>query len=102
VRPAAAVAAVAAVVLLALAVAPERRAPPPKPTAAEVERVTAETRLALAYLGSAARRAEARLKTRVAGDRAVAATMNGVSSSLRWTRGSDTSTTQEVENEGSL
>lgn len=101
-RPVAAVAAVAAAVLLALVVAPERQTPRPQADAAEVARVTAETRLALAYLGSAARRAEVRLKTRVVDDRAVVATLKGVSSSLRWTHGSDTATTKKVETEGSL
>lgn len=101
-RPVAAVTAVAAAVLLALSLAPERKASTPQTNAAEVERVTAETRLALAYLGSAARRAEARVKSSVIEDRAVVATLNGVSTSLRWARVSVNKPTTKVENEGSL
>jgi anti-sigma factor RsiW len=102
-RPVAAVAAVAAAALLVVVVATERRAPPRQSTTAEVERVTAETRLALSYLGSAARRAEVRLRARVVEDRAVAATMDGVSSTLRWARGSDAATaTEQLKDEGSL
>ena len=101
-RPVAAVTAVAAASLLVLVLAPERNTSPPQANAAEVERVTAETRLALAYLGSAARRAEARVKSSVVDDRAVVATLNGVSTSLRWARGSKTNPITRVENEGSL
>lgn len=101
-RPVAAVAAIAAAVLLALVIAPERQKPLPHADTAEVERVTAETRLAMAYLASAARRAEARVTNRVVRDRAVMATVNGVSSSLKWARSSDPSTPKNMENEGSL
>jgi len=101
-RPVAAVTAVAAAVLLALVLAPGRKTSPPQINTAEVERVTAETRLALAYLGSAARRAEARVKSSVADDRAVVATLNGVSTTLRWARGSENDPTPIIENEGSL
>lgn len=101
-RPVAAVAAVAAAGLIALVLAPERKTSPPQTDAAEVERVTAETRLALAYLGSVARRAEARVKSSVVEDRAVVATLNGVSTSLRWARRSENNPTTEIENEGSL
>ncbi len=101
-RPVAALAAIAAAVLLALVIAPERQKPLPHTDSAEVERVTAETRVAMAYLASAARRAEARLTQRVVRDRAVMATVKGVSSSLKWAYGSDTSTPKNIGNEGSL
>jgi len=101
-RPVAVVTAVAAAGLLALVLAPGRKTPPPQTNAAEVERVTAGTRLALAYLGSAAQRAEARVKSRVVEDRAIVATLDGVSTSLKWARGSEDKPTTKVENEGSL
>lgn len=101
-RAVAGVAAIAVVVLLAGVILPRRQASPARPTATELARVTAETRLALAYLGDVVRRAESRAKARVIEDRAVLATITEVSSSLKWVQGPDTGTQNKSESEGSL
>ncbi len=101
-RAVAGVAAIAVVVLLVGLILPQRLVSTARPTSAEVERVTAETRLALAYLSDVARRAESRAKARVVEDRAVFATIAKVSNSLDWAPGPDTGTQNNSENEGSL
>jgi anti-sigma factor RsiW len=64
-RPLPGLAAIAAVVLLVLVLSPWRRPPEPQYTEQEVARAAAETRLALAYVGDIAQRAELRVKQRV-------------------------------------
>jgi hypothetical protein len=101
-RPIAFAAAIASALLVAVVIRSGRQAPPPQPAAAEVERVTAETRLALAYLGDAARRAQARVKVRLVDDRAVITTVNGFRSTLSWAREADVKRNPKSGTEGSL
>jgi len=82
-RPVPALAAVAAVVLVVLVLSPSPRPTEPEYTDQEVARAVAETRLALAYVGSIAQRAELRVKERVLNEGAAAQTVRGVRRSLR-------------------
>jgi anti-sigma factor RsiW len=82
-RPVPALAAVAAVVLMVLVLSPWRRPTEPQYTDQEVARAAAETRLALAYVGSIAQRAELRVKERVFDEGAAAQTVRGVRRSLQ-------------------
>jgi anti-sigma factor RsiW len=82
-RPVPALAAVAAVVLMVLVLSPWRRPAEPQYTDQEVARAAAETRLALAYVGSIAQRAELRVKERVLDDGAAAQTVRGFQRSLQ-------------------
>lgn len=81
-RPVPAFAAVVAVVLMVLVLSPARRPTEPQYTDQEVARAVAETRLALAYVGSIAQRAELRVKDRVLNEGAAARTVRGVRRSL--------------------
>jgi len=81
-RPVPALAAVAAVVLIFLVLSPWSRPTEPQYTDQEVARAAAETRLALAYVGSIAQRAELRVKERVLDQGAAAQTVRGVRRSL--------------------
>lgn len=83
IRPAPAIAAAAAVVLVVLVLSPSPRPTEPEYTDQEVARAVAETRLALAYVGSVAQRAELRVKKRVLNEGAAAQTVRGVRRSLR-------------------
>lgn len=78
-----ALAAIAAVVLLVLLLSPWRRPAEPQYTDQEIAQATAETRLAFAYVGSIAQRAELRVKERVLDDGAAARTVRGVRRSLQ-------------------
>ena len=82
-RPVPALAAVAAVVLIFLVLSPWSRPIEPQYTDQEVARAAAETRLALAYVGSIAQRAELRVKERVLDQGAAAQTVRGVRRSLQ-------------------
>jgi anti-sigma factor RsiW len=82
-RPAPALAAVAAVVLIVLILSPSPRPTEPQYTDQEVARAVAETRLALAYVGSIAQRAELSVKNRVLNEGAAARTVRGVRRSLQ-------------------
>jgi len=82
-RPAPALAAVAAVVVMALVLSPWRRPSEPQYTDQEVARAVAETRLAFAYVGNIAQRAEKRVKARVVDQGAAAQAVRGVWRSLR-------------------
>ena len=82
-RPVPALAAVAAVVLVVLVLSPSPRPTEPEYTDQEVARAVAETRLALAYVGSIAQRAELLVKERVLNEGAAAQTVRGVRRSLR-------------------
>ena len=82
-RPLPAVAAVAAVVLLVLVLSPWRRPAEPQYTDQEVARAAAETRLALAYVGDIAQRAELRVKQRVLEQGVAAQTARGFRRSLK-------------------
>jgi len=82
-RPVPALAAVAAVVVMVLVLSPWRRTPEPQYTDQEVARAVAETKLALAYVGSVSQRAELRIKERVLKEGAAAQTVSGVRRSLR-------------------
>jgi len=79
-----ALAALAAVVLLVLVLSPWR--PPAEPQYAdeEVARAAAETRLALAYVGNIAQRAELRVKQRVFEQGVAAQTARGFQRSLKF------------------
>ncbi len=81
-RPVPALAAAAAVVLIFLVLSPWSRPTEPQYTDQEVARAAAETRLALAYVGSIAQRAELRVKERVLDQGAAAQTVRGVRRSL--------------------
>ncbi|MBD3851446.1 MAG: zf-HC2 domain-containing protein [Acidobacteria bacterium] len=83
IRPVPAFAAVAVVILLVLVDSPWRRPAEPQYTDQEVARAVAETRLALAYVGSVAQRAELRIKERVFDEGVAAQTVRGVRRSLR-------------------
>jgi hypothetical protein len=52
----------------------------------EVERVTAETKLALAYLGSAAKQAERQVAARLVEGEAMATTVGSISRSMNLVR----------------
>lgn len=82
IRPVPAFAVVAAVVLMVLVISPWRRTTEPQYTEQEIARAAAETRLALAYVGKIAHRAELRVKERVLDEGAAAQTMRGVRRSL--------------------
>ena len=82
-RPAPVLAAVAAVVVMVMVLYPWRRPPELQYTDQEVARAVAETRLALAYIGSVAQRAELRVKARVLDQGVAAQTVRGVQRSLR-------------------
>jgi anti-sigma factor RsiW len=81
-RPVPALAVVAAVVLVFLVLSPWSRPTEPEYTDQEVARAAAETRLALAYVGRIAQRAELRVKERVLDQGAAAQTVRGVRRSL--------------------
>jgi len=83
IRPVPAFAAVAVVILLVLVDSPWRRPAEPQYTDQEVARAVAETRLALAYVGSVAQRAELRIKERVFNEGVAAQTVRGVRRSLQ-------------------
>lgn len=101
-RPVPVVVAFAGVVVLAVVLTPRPEMPPPRPARAEVEAVTSETRLAFAYLGEAARRAEAQVKARVVEDRVVQTTVNGFRRSLSWARRDDEPAEAKPAKEGRL
>ena len=82
-RPVPAVAALATVVLMVLVLSPWSGPTDPQYTDQEVARAAAETRLALAYVGSIAQRAELRVKERVFDEGAAAETVRGVRHSLQ-------------------
>ena len=100
-RSVAAAAAIGVVVFLVGVIAPRRQAPPLQPNVEDVESVAAETRLALAYLGDVARRAEEKAAARVIEGRAVVATMNDMSSSLKWVLGPGPESEEKPPIEGS-
>ena len=83
IRPVPAFAAVVVVILLVLVDSPWRRPAEPQYTDQEVARAVAETRLALAYVGSVAQRAELRIKERVFNEGVAAQTVRGVRRSLQ-------------------
>jgi anti-sigma factor RsiW len=83
IRPVPALAAAAAVALMIFVVSPWRRPTEPQYTDQEIARAVAETRLALAYVGSVARRAELRVKERVLNKGVAAQTVRGVRRSLQ-------------------
>ena len=78
-RPLPAAAALAAVVLAVVLVAPWGGRDAPEYSDEEIQRVTAETRLALAYVGSISRRAELRVKERVLDEGVAAEALRDVS-----------------------
>jgi anti-sigma factor RsiW len=82
-RPVQVLAAGAAVILMVLIASPSRRPAEPQYTDQEVARAVAETRLALAYVGSVAQRAELRVKQRVLNEGVAAQTVRGVRRSLQ-------------------
>jgi len=83
-RPAQAAVGVAAVAILLLAIVPRSERSQPQYTDREIRRATAETRLALAYVGNAARRAERGVRKKVLEEREFAATVRGISRTLSW------------------
>lgn len=83
IRPAPALAAAAAFVVMVLVLAPWRKPPEPQFTDQEIAQAVADTKLALAYVGSIAQRAELRVKERVLEEGAAAQTVSGVRRSLR-------------------
>jgi anti-sigma factor RsiW len=83
IHPVPAFAVIAAVILIVLVVSPWRRPAEPQYTDQEVARAVAETRLALAYVGSIAQRAELRVKERILDEGAAAQTVRGFRRSLQ-------------------
>ncbi len=83
-RPLRAVVAVAAVAVLLFVVVPRGEGPGAHYTESEIRRATAETRLALAYVSSAARRAERGVRKKVLEEREFPATMREISRTLSW------------------
>ncbi len=83
IRPVPAFAAVVAVVLMVVVASPWRQPAEPQYTDQEVARAVAETRLALAYVGNVAQRAELRVKQRVFNQGVAAQTVRGVRRSLQ-------------------
>ena len=82
-RPLPAVAALAAIVLMVVLVSPWRGQQGPQYSDEEIMRAAAETKLALAYVGSIARRAELRVKESVLDERVATKTMRSVRRSLQ-------------------
>jgi len=82
IHPVPAFAVISAVILIVLVVPPWRPPAEPQYTDQEVARAVAETRLALAYVGSIAQRAELRVKERILDEGAAAQTVRGVRRSL--------------------
>lgn len=101
-RPAAAAAAVGSMALVVGVVVTQMRAPEPQPTAAEVETVSAQTRLALECLGDVIRRAEAGVAARIVDERAVASTIGNITKNLSRSLGDEEGPTTDEKNEGSL
>jgi anti-sigma factor RsiW len=82
-RPVAVAAAVAAVVLAVMVFSPSPRPTEHQYTDQEVARAVAETKLALAYVGGIAQRAELRVKERVFDEGAAGRAVRGVRRSLQ-------------------
>jgi anti-sigma factor RsiW len=82
--PGLAAAALAAAVTLAVVLGPFHRAPQPAQATAEARRAAADTRLALAVLANATRRAEGMVRGRMLDDGALKTTVRGLSRSLSW------------------
>ncbi len=104
-RPVAVVAAAAAVVIAVVLIRPWYQPEPVSYSEQEVQRAVEETKLALGYIGSVARRAELKARDRVFQDRAVSSTVQGISRSLKLVGDSVAETIEEpgAENtEGSL
>lgn len=83
-RPVPAAIAVAAIVVLLFVVIPKNDRPGAHYTDRQVRRAAAETRLALAYVSDAARRAERGVRKKVLEERNFPATVRGVSRTLSW------------------
>ena len=83
IRPVPVLAAIAVGILLVLVDSPWRRPAEPQYTDQEVARAVAETRLALAFVGSIAQRAELRIKERIFNEGVAAQTVRGVRRSLQ-------------------
>ena len=83
-RPLQLLAVAAMVVFAVVLVGPSKSPTSPTYTEEEVQRAVADTKLALGYLGSISRRTEAQVRTKVFGDRAVSATVHGISRTLKW------------------
>jgi len=81
-RPLPTLAAAAAVALMIVVLFPSPRPTEPQYTDQEVARAVAETRLALAYVGSIAQRAELQVKTRVLDKGPAVQTVRGVQRAL--------------------
>jgi hypothetical protein len=82
-RPVPALAAVAAIVLMVVVLAPWRIPSSSQYTDHEITRAAKETKLALALVGSAARRAEASLADKVLREGVAAETVRGIDRSLK-------------------
>jgi len=83
-RPVPAAIAVAAVAVLLFVVVPRGERPGAHYTEREIRRATAETRLALAYVSDATRRAERGVRKKVLEEREFPATVRGISRTLSW------------------
>jgi anti-sigma factor RsiW len=83
-RPVLAAAAVTAVVVAAIVIVePWNESGASRYSEQEIERATLQTRLALAYVGSVARRAEIRVKHRVLDENAAVQTVSGIGRSIK-------------------
>jgi len=83
-RPVPAAIAVAAVAVLLFVIVPWGERPGAHYSDREIRRATAETRLALAYVGDAARRAERGVRRKVLEEREFPATVREISRTLSW------------------
>jgi anti-sigma factor RsiW len=82
-RPVPALAAAAAVVLMVVVLLPWRSPSTPEIAELEITRATEETKLALALVGSVARRGEARIAGKILGEGVAAETVRGINRSLQ-------------------
>jgi anti-sigma factor (TIGR02949 family) len=83
-RPVPAAIAIAAAAILLVVVVPRGDRSEAQYTDLEIRRAAAETRIALAYVGDAARRAEREVRKKVLENRDFPATVRGVSRTLSW------------------
>lgn len=97
--------AVAAAVIFAVVVVGPWQPATPTYTEEEVQLAVDQTKLALSYINSIARRADQQVRSRVLEDRAVSATVMGISRSLKWAGDSNSEKSEtplRELNEGSL
>ena len=99
-RPLPVLAATAAVALVVVLARPLEEPTRPAYSDLEIQQAVDDTRLALGYVGWAAKRAQLQARNRVFQGQAVSTTVRGISQSLKWVGGSSAVTPGEFHSEG--